>query len=242
MFEQEFDKLEEAFSMSTVMNVDEFRRLYYGRQDLFATFTDDGKMDIDHDIDAPAGYISYTINDVVARKVKTHEFYANVFRVTKNRSSRRFIEDIKTYDTRQLADDLIVIRSLNDIFSEQLIEDTIEKSMVKSILKSNFQKLWDITKTLAKTKGSAYQFIWRRIFMRLGYNGISDLSGTGILVKKREPVTIVFDTRVEELDIVPIQKSRRDQRRRIVDQVDRHVKRLATARNRVAKERFVSRA
>lgn len=236
---EELFNLEESFSTSTVMNVNELRLLYQGRLDVYATFTDDVSRELVHN-DLPICIKAHPINDIVGRKVKTSKFYAFVFRLEKNKSGNRFINDIRTYDSRDLDRDLSSIREMTTMFDIDTIEQTIERSLLKSSLKSHFQKIWSITKDLAETKGRSAPIVWRRIFVRMGYNGVAD-NGSGLFGKRGEPIVLIFNLHVEELDIVPIQKTRRDQRQRVVNQVDRYVRKLATARNRVAKRRFIDR-
>lgn len=232
----------EGFGTSTVMNVKELRMLYYGRVNLYVTFTDDGKLDMKNKdpFDRPYGYVAYTVADVVGRKVKTSEFYANVYRVKKTRASRKFIENIRTYDSSDLKDDIMVLRTLR-YFEPESIDAIVENVSVISLLKSPFDRFWEITKQAALLKGNYWRGYWRRILLDLGYSGVADPSGTGTLIKKKTPVALIFDRKVEELDIVPIQK-RRDPRRRVVRQIDHYVKKLATSRNRVAKRKFKNRA
>ena len=92
-------QINEIFSASSVMDVTELRTLYYGRLNLFVTFTDDGTLTMrpDSNEQRPAGYVAYSVPDVIGRKVKSPEFYANVYRVKKNNKSREYIENIKTY-------------------------------------------------------------------------------------------------------------------------------------------------
>lgn len=241
-FERKMQELEEGFSQSTVMNVDELRLLYHGRINIYTSFTDDGEFSISpvgNEI-RPAGIVCHAINDVVGRKVKSKEFYANVFRINRSRSSRKFVDDIRQYDSRNLQDDLQELEYLDYLSIDEIVE-AVDKATRSVKVRSKFQRFWEVTKFLAQNKGRQWPQYWRRILMDVGYNGFNDPSGTGILVKGRTPVCIQLDTEVEHFDIVPIQKFRRDPRRRVATQVNREVKRMETKRNRIAKRQFTDR-
>ena len=235
LFEQE-NYLTEALTTSTVMNTTELRQLYYGRLNVYAQFTDDGELKSLPNEQSPFGIICYEVNDIVANKVKTSKLYANVFRI----KSRNAIKDIKQYSHDMLEKDLLNLASLkyidvNDLF---VITERVNK---QSLLKSPFDKLWNITKLLSGTKGKYQSKYWRRIFLDLGYDMISDPYGTGTLIKDKYPTTLVLnDNNIEQFDIVPI-KSRKEQRQRISNKIDRTVRKLSTARNRVAKRKFTTR-
>tara|TARA_R100000664_G_C2752088_1_gene139364 strand:+ start:183 stop:986 length:804 start_codon:yes stop_codon:yes gene_type:complete len=241
--EQAENQLNEIFSASSVMDVTELRTLYYGRLNLFVTFTDDGRLEMtpDSSEERPAGYVAYSVSDVVGKKVKTSEFYANVYRIKKNNKSREFIDDIKTFTKKQYEDAVERLYGLDYIGEDEIFEG-LGKISSTSALRGYFNRLWDLTKFLAKSAGGgAWKMLWREIFLDIGYNGITDKSGSGLLVSNRNPVTIQFDSDIEEFDIVPIQKHKKDPRKRVRTQVNRYVKRLSTARNRVSKKRFVNR-
>lgn len=243
IIDNEIKKIDEAFSGSSVMDTKELRMLYYGRLNLFVTFTDDGMLSMkpDSGYERPYGYVAHPVNDVIGKRVKTSEFYANVYRVNKNDNAREFIENIKQYDSSDLEKDKEQLYGL-PYFEPETIEAAINGASLNSRLRSAFDELWEITETLAETKPSYKKQYWRRIFLDLGYNGIVDPAGTGKLIKKRSPVALVFNENIEELDIVPIQKHKSDPRQRTSRKVDRMVKRMAVKRNQVAKKRFTTRA
>ena len=129
--------------------------------------------------------------------------------------------------------------------SKELVLETIANTLEKSTLRSPFQSLWAITKAIAEVQSkNQYKLIWRSIlFNTLGYVGFFDPSGTGLLNgdTKRQPTALILSRKIKVIDIVPIQKHRRDERRRVINNVDRHVKKVASARNRIAKRRFKDR-
>ncbi len=238
-FEEKVEQtLQEGFGTSAVMEVSELRRLYYGRLNLFVTFSNDENVEKDAtSIDRPLSIEAFSVFDVVGRKVKSNRFYAHVFRI----NPKNFISNIKTYDTTSLKRDLVKLASYPNVDGERIAE-IIENTIVKSMLRSPFLKLWEITKQVALEQNrSMYRMTWRRIFRYLGYEGISDPSGTGILSGRgRAPTTIIF-SEIKPIDIVPIQKHRKDERNRVINNVNRTVTKAATARNRIAKRKFKNR-
>jgi len=225
-----FDQLlTESFSAASYLDVSELRALYYGRLDLFVSFTDDSRYVEDGDGTRPAGIVSYRVEDVVGRKASSSDFYAYVFRVKK--SSGRFLEDIRNYTNEDLIKDLRLIEQLPYVFEDDF--ELVKKSVTKnSLLRRPFERLWEAGRILSGAKDE----IWARIYKDIGYIAFNDPSGTGILIRRRSPVCLLLDTKAKtDLDIVPIQKYRVDRRRRIVDDVNRTVARLRTKRNRVSK-------
>lgn len=242
IFEKEHQQLNEVFSFSSVMDVKELRLLYYGRIDLYVTFTDDGELSMEpsSDENRPYAYVAHPVNDVVASKVKTSEFYANVYRVNKQNDGRKIIEDIRQYDSKQLERDKEKLFML-EYFEPSTVREIINSVSVVSTLRSKFDVLWEITERLSATKGRYAKQYWRRIFLDLGYNAVKDPQGSGKLIKKKYPVMLQFDRDIMELDIVPIQKFKKDPRSRTASKVNRMVKKMAIRRNQVAKRRFTTR-
>ena len=72
-------QLNEQMSLSYQMDVRTLRKLYYGRNGIFVSFTDDAYIERDGDTDAecprPDGILCHEINDVVARKVSSPDYY-----------------------------------------------------------------------------------------------------------------------------------------------------------------------
>lgn len=242
MFEEKMNEiLEEGFGTSADMDVTELRRLYYGRLDMFVTFSNDDKVRFTNrpTVRIPAGAVGFSVFDVVGRKVKDSAFYAHVFRFN---TRQNFINNIKTYNTTDLKRDLLKLM-VYDGLPEETIEQIIEENMTKSLLRNPFLKLWGVTQDMAMKQNRAYSpVIWRDIFLFLGYYGISDPTGTGILTggRAKHPTSLFF---IEPaiIDIIPIQKQRKDERRRVINNVDRRVAQLSTKRNRIAKRKFRNR-
>lgn len=224
----------EGFGTSQVMELDDLRLLYKGRRDVYVSFTDKGEYFTEagmKELDRPDSIISYEVDDVVARKVSTSEFYANVFRMV----SRRPIEDIRKYDARDYQKDverLVAARvgppDLLDIF----IRDVKENVRIRS----SFERLWMLTETIAKTKED-YGEKWRHLLMQvLGYTSIHDPGGSGLLILGRAPVALYLDYgNRNDLDILEIQAQRNDPRRSVRNKVEREVRRMGTRRARVAR-------
>jgi hypothetical protein len=242
MFEEKMNEmLEEGFGTSSVMDVNELRRLYYGRLDMFVSFSNDDRLKTNErpTVRVPSGVTGHSVFDVVGRKVKDAAFYAHVFRFN---TRANFIQNIKTYNTTDLKSDILKLVNYQGL-DEEVIAEIVQTSLSKSILRSPFQKLWDMTREIAMTQNRANSgVVWRELFLFLGYYGISDPHGTGILTggRKKHPVSIFF---IEPgvIDIVPIQKNRKDERRRVINNVDRSVAKMSTSRNRIAKRRFRNR-
>lgn len=233
--DQTFDQLiEESFSNASYMDVREIRALYYGRVNMFVSFSDDGEFVTDGYVrgrlERPAGILAHAVDAVVGRKVSSSLFYGNVFR---RKSARGFIEDIRAYNSRDFEDDLEAFYALGYLKDDKKVE--AEEAASSPRLSTYFERFWTLTRTAAGS-GSGSDKLWARIIMDIGYNGFTDHSGKGILIKDRVPCTIILDTSVvQHMDIVPIQKYRRDPRKRITDKVERKVSKMATTRNRVAK-------
>tara|TARA_Y100000593_G_C4308288_1_gene336938 strand:- start:77 stop:853 length:777 start_codon:yes stop_codon:yes gene_type:complete len=233
--------INEAFSNASYMNVTDIRTLYYGRLDLYASFTDDGDIETSGitsgRLERPAGVLAHKIDSIVGRKVSSSLFYASIFRW---RRQNVFVDDIRNHTYEKYQDDLEVFRTLKYIKDE--VKEAAEKAAESSLLRSYFERLWVLTKTAAEGSGSISDQVWARILEDLGYAGFADPSGKGIIVKDRVPcVLIIDDTGLTEIDIVPIQKYRIDRRMRIVDKVNRKVRKMATKRNRIAKRKFKDR-
>lgn len=225
-----FDKLiEESFSNASYMDVRELRSLYYGRVNMYVSFTDNSNY-ITEDKDRPDGIVCHQVDTVVGRKANTSMFYGRVFRIKK--TGGNFIEDIKTHTNDSLAIDIDAIRTLSYLKPAH-VEEVIAVVMSNVRLRRAFERLWEITKKLSKNNNKT----WARILMDIGYIGFADQSGLGIITKKKAPVAILLDmSKKDDFDIVPLQKYRTDPRARIRDDVDKKVRLMATGRNRVAKK------
>lgn len=230
--------IEESFSAASYMDVRELRALYYGRINLYASFSDDTDYDLEGRDDRrstrPAGVLCHTVNSIVARKVSSSKFYASVFRI--NKSGGKFVEDLRGFSSEdyQAAKEVLYAISYID---DELVDEAVARVEANPRLRSTFEKFWELTKLLSG-KGSDMPRRWARILIDLGYDGFADESGSGLLIKSKVPVAILLNmAKMEELDVVPIQKYRVDPRRRVQSDVDRKVKRLVTKRNRVAKKK-----
>lgn len=236
------DKIEEALSYGTgsYMNLSELRMLYYGRRDLYVSFTDKGEYYIDtqsDELDRPHSILCYAVNDVVARKASSSEFYANVFRINMNNGI--FLDNISQYNRDDLKEDLTMLRMM-DVLESGPLEYIIDDIMKDTTIRTHFAKMWNITEFVSKRAyGSEYEKNWRKMLMNLGYIGFADQTGSGLFTGDRTPAVIYLDyTDRTDLDIMPIQKTRVDPRRRVRDAVMRKVERMSTVRNRISKKRI----
>lgn len=220
------DIIKEAMSAASYQKLDELRSLYYGRLDVYVSFTDDGEYITEDDF-RPNGIVCHSVDTVVGRKASTNLLYGRVFRIRKNRGD--FLEDIRTYSADDLKKDLEAISSL------RYIKDVDEESYdVLYKYQRNFEKLWFLTKELSQGDGK----VWAKILTDIGYKGFKDPHGYGLFDRKRSPAAILLNTSAkEDFDIVPMQKYRTDKRSRVVNSVKREVERLSTQRNRVAKRK-----
>jgi len=233
-FEQE---LTEAFSSVSFMDVSEIRTLYYGRLNMYVSFTDDWKINYTgmngSDLIRPYGVECHTVDTLVGRKASSPMFYGYVMRF---KPKRGFVNDISNYSVDQYREDVDVIEAID------YIKDSVKLQALSEVeagvrYRSYFERLWDLTRLLAEQ--SRYKDkLWRRILLDLGYTGFNDPKGKGILSESKSPVTLIIDfDAVEKYDIVPIQKYRVDKRRYVTDKIKRENKKMWVARNRVAKRR-----
>lgn len=233
MFE-DLIKIEESFSFASYMDVREIRALYYGRLNIYASFTDNSEYDLRSNT-RPRGILSHAVDTIVGRKVSTEKFYAKVFRLRK--SGGKFIEDIRHYSRDELLEDIEVLKVLSST-KEDDVEKAVSAVMANGRIRRDFDRLWEITKILSNRDSRK----WAQLFKDLDYIGVEDKAGLGVLTKKKAPVMLLFDTRsITDLDVVPIQKYRKDERARVKELVDKRVKQQATQRNRIAKQKVTVR-
>ncbi len=238
---KQFDQVieEASFGLSSHLDVVDLRALYYGRNNIYVAFSDDGDYTFEggsRELDRPDAIICYDVRDVVGHKVRSSKLYANVFRLKK--SSGIFLEDIRYYKRDELETDLSYLRAMQPV-STSVLEGIIYEVMRDTTIRHDFMKLWTITEFIAKTIDLRnFGSEWRELLISLGYIGFSDPSKSGSLLGTKEVVTVYLDyENRQDLDILPIQKHRSDPRQRVRQRVDRKVKRLNVRRNRVAKRR-----
>lgn len=239
MFLSKIEELEEAMSFASYMDVTDLRLLYYGRNSMYATFSDTDKLETSgfdgNELKRPTGYVSYTINDIVARKVSTHLLYAHVFRARD--SGGGFVSDVKNFTLEEYNEAVKYIRTLNYLNQED-VEWFVELVSSNLRLRRPIERLWALTRAIVYSQGKRADDLWARILLDIGYTGFSDVSGTGLLGKRNKPVTLILDKSIMNvIDIVEVQKYRDDKRNRISDNVKRHNRLSKTHRNRIAKRR-----
>lgn len=237
-FDEMIEESYRGFGTGQELKLDDLRLLYYGRQNVFVSFSDNGEHEFytqSTELDRPKSVLCYKVNDVVGRKTSTSEFYMNVFRAD---TRGEWIHDIRRYSKDQLNKDLERLRSIAKIDGHEWV--LLISPIMKNIrIRNEFERLWQITHALAYKKNpDNFDDTWANLLMGLGYSMISDPEGTGILAIGRSPVNLYLDTeRVENLDVLPAQKRRRDPRRHMRDRIERQRKLMRNARNRVARRK-----
>lgn len=234
-----FDQLlTEDMSFASYMDVNELRLLYYGRNGIYVSFSDNEKLDMRgfdrSELKRPYSIRAYTIDTVVGRKASTNKLYGHVFRV---RTSGEFVSDIKSFSSEDYA---VVKETLYNLPYIDEIELNSYIGLVDNNLRLRrpFERFWLLTQYLSEGRGSNSDKIWRRILIDLGFSGFNDPSGTGVFGKRNSPITLILEEEdVEMFDIVPVQKYREEKRNRIRDNVNRKNRLTRTARNRVAKRK-----
>lgn len=237
-FDNTIEEAYRGFGLSSHIDTSELRLLYYGRPDIYITFTDDGDVTTHHD-NLPDSFISYDVRDVVGRKVQSSEFYAYVYRIDKNRG--KWVDDVRRYSRDDFYSDMEYLRRNEWLEAEEF--DSIVKTVgMDTRIRHDFERLWSVSRHVAASISERnYRLVWGRVLRSIGYIGFSDPSMSGML-GKREVMSVFLDyDNREDLDILPIQSFREDPRRRIERQVERYRRRMRGARNRVARRRDTSR-
>lgn len=231
MFEEALEEAYKGFGQSAHMDVDELRLLYQGRPNIHIIFTDDGDVETTHD-DLPECFVSYDIDDVIGKRVKSSEFYAYVIRPDMSKGD--FVKDINEYSRDQFMVDMEILKASGYIPEEDLSNIITEKGY-SAYIREDFERLWVVTGTVAEIIGGGdWQEKWREILLSLGYIGFHDPSIRAF----GQPTTILigYEDR-EDIDILPIQENREDPRKRVERRIEREKRGLVGARNRVAKRR-----
>lgn len=225
MFEQ---LITESLTNATQADVRELRSMYYGRLDMFVSFSDDSKIQTDQK-DLPTGIVSHKVEDVVGRKVKVSELYGHVFRVKKSRG--RVVESIKAYSMDDLHNDINKLKDLPYVYEDD-VDEIVPKVMSNRLIRSNFDRFWEITRALT----DGLSDLWSRILVDIGYIGFNDPDGLGLFSRRGQPTALIINqARIETFDILKVQ-TRNETRSRIRDDVEREVKKMQTRRKRVQKK------
>lgn len=226
------------FSATSVLDVASLDG-YYGRMDVYVSFTDDGEYDMVGAIDGnirPEGIFAYMVNDVVGRTSRESTLYAKVFRY-KERSR----EPLKVQNYR-MDDYELDYQKLVRLFPDHA--DTLDEiyTLVPGQLqiKNPFSHLWQLTFRFAAEMVKGLKNIkkfWTGLLLDLGYDAVIDKSGTGVISRKRKPCIVVLETDVEDLEIVSTQKYKKEQNSRIHAKIARFndLTKVSNARNRIKK-------
>lgn len=240
-----FDKKAEDLmeSIGHVGHIDdtELRRLYYGRMGIYVSFSDQPVHDESgtngSKLVRPFGVQAHSVEDVVGRKVSSAKLYGFVFR-SKTSSGKRLL--VNSYASHDYDEDIRKILGLDlgslSVEVEQLHE-IIEKYQG---LTNHFERLWKVTRFIAFQEdiASNRDYRWNEILRSIGYDVIVDSTGKGIITERKQPVSLFLSDLVrEDLDIIPIQKFRKDRRHNVKALVDRRNREMWVARNRIAKRK-----
>lgn len=239
MFEEQLEQsINEAyagFGQSAHMDVKELRRLYYGRKEIYVTFTDNGDINIT-DEQSPESLLCYELNDVIGKKVKSNDFYAYVFRADKSRG--KFIDNINEYSRDDFLRDVEYLRLYG---YEYQLDEIVNFYGFNSYIRKDFERLWNVTYQIALRRlPDDANYMWSNVLFDLGYTGFHDPSNSDLFGDK-QPTTLLLNYKErEDLDILPIQEYREDPRSRITKYVNREKMKMRGAKNRVAKRRDTS--
>jgi hypothetical protein len=219
------------------MDVSELRMLYYGRMDILISFSDDDKFEmrgiINGQLKHPKGFECYDIKDVIGRHVSTDRMYAHVFRLKKTISNGQVIRDFRDYTGDDLSND---IARLNELYTPEFVKQSVDKVKMDPRMRFPFESFWNITKDIADNYGTHGDEFWAKIMKKLGYVGFVD-NGYGLIGKKDKKVTLLLKPNiVDQYDIVPIQKYRKEHRKYIIDRIGNATKEMYSLRSAVAKE------
>lgn len=234
------EQLNETMSFASFMNVSELRSLYYGRRNMYVAFTDDEHVSIKGDAGIkprPTGNLLYRLEDVIGRRVGTPLFYCAIFRYE---PSSIFVPDIRKYTISNFQLDVNVIRSFGYMTDLPNLEYLIDDASAVDFPGSDFSRFWTLTQNIADalSNGSDSEKIWRQVILDIGYSGFQDVSGESTIIHGSDPCTIALDVgNVDLIDILPIQKYRKDKRDSVQRRINTKLKYLWVERNLIAKEK-----
>lgn len=232
------------FSVNSVLDVSSLNG-YYGRLDVFASFTDDGEYDLDARIDGnirPHGVYGYMINDVVGRTSRETTLYARVFRY-KTVSNDSL--DVQKYTMDKYEEDYKRLLKKFPKWEEELDEiHTLVPGQLRT--KNAFAHIWQLLfRFAAKLKRGiqAVKLMWGELFEVLGYEAVVDKRGTGVISANRKPCIVIFGKEnnwksdVEDLEIVSTQVYKQEQNTQMFQKIARFNEstKVANARRRIKK-------
>lgn len=226
--------LEETPNSAQSMDITELKALYYGRLDMFGSFSNDEKLeksgiDNDGELKRPYAISGYDVRDIVGRTVNSPKFYAHVFRI---KPSGGKLLKTESYDTVKFTKDS---NKLKAFFGDEYISDLVNIVNRDPRIRYEAERLWKLTKLIALPYDRHGDKVWADIFKKLEYYAIED--NKGIVSKDRKAVTYIFDEQdLEIYDIVPIQKYKVDKRGRVIERIKEKTKRMYIDRSRVAQK------
>jgi len=232
------EQLNEVMSFASFMDVQELRDLYYGRLNIYVSFTDDGEFDRDGkdalgDVVRPKSVVAYTVDAVVGRKASTPFLYGRIFRLKKDAN---FMKNIQGYTKAELENDLELLEIVG-FYDLEEIEEIKNDVLSDTTIRGNFEKFWEVTKRLAETKGRQLApGYWRKTLLELDYTGFEDPNGNGPFAEQKAATALILDEKLIYMyDIVGVQKYQKEQRKRVRDWISRRVKYWKPRRKRITR-------
>lgn len=226
------------FSVTSVLDVSSLEG-YYGRLDVYVSFTDDGEYDMDGSIDGnirPEGIFGYMINDVVGRTSRESTLYAKVFRYKERSREPLNVQNYRMDDYELDYQKLVSMYPEHD----ELLDEIYTLVPGQLSIKNPFSHLWQLTFRFAASMVKGLKNIkkfWGEILKDIGYDAIIDKTGTGVISRKRKPCIVVLEAEVEDLEIVSTQKYKKEQNTRIHAKIAKFnaLTKVSNARRRIKK-------
>jgi hypothetical protein len=204
-------------------DVEKLRMLYYGRLDLFVSFTDNEKYQLGGG--KFYGVMATKVDDVVGRKptIPTNK-YAYVFRYQTKTDA---VLDANNFPSTTL-NEILQAMELLTFVDQDALRNAIGKvkSSSKYLGKSFTALLYVLSEVAPQTQFK--QMVMSKIMMDLGYE---------IIIDKKGAYTFLNHSLVEQnsLHILPYQTFKEEDRINVTRKIDKINKRLSAVRGRVAK-------
>jgi hypothetical protein len=178
---------------------------YADRDDIYISFTFVDKIGINpgSTYETPLGIYTYPLRQMW-KNMKKEGRASNVpfagDEPVINIVQSNNVMELSEYNAGDLNQDLtkinLIIEKLG--FDQNTIKTTINSALKNARIKNPGGKFWYITKKIAiliaKKKNSKPAIVWNWLFRQLGYNGISDKTGQGI-IHTNEGIQAVFFTK-----------------------------------------------
>jgi hypothetical protein len=227
--------LEDTPNSAQYMDITELKVLYYGRLDMYGSFSNDEKLetsgiDKNGDVKRPSGVSLYDVRDIVGRTVNSNKFYVHVARV-KPRGGK--LLNMESYGVIHFNRD---IEKLKQMIDEDYITELVHIVNRDARIRYEGERIWKLTKMLSEPYNREADTYWAGLLEDLNYYGIQD--NKGIISKDRKPVLYIFNEKdLTVYDIVPVQKYKKDKRMRTIERIAEKTKRMYVDRSRVAQRK-----